>query len=419
MICLRRLRARPRRPRRHPRAYDAVRRNRLGRRVTRATAAAGLQFVIVTDHGDGTRAPDLPDYRNGVLYIDAVEISTQDGHVVALDLPKTPYPLAGEGRDVVDDIHRLGGFAIAAHPGSAKPELRWTAWDAPVDGIEWLNADSEWRDERPWTLARALDDLSVSTATGAGAAARSSRAGHSSLGRALSTASCRRHRRGRCACARGYPPRSASRTTAPARCISRRMPLPSASSRSHCPTSSLTGVAAADARRVLDAIRAGAVYSTIDALAGTGGVQRHCDKRLQHRDDGRDAGARGSCSRRGSTRRRLHDARITLFRNGAPVATGQGMRPRARCSGGTRLSTVLKSPCLVRRDRRPFRGWFRIPIYVGRGPVSVQPVRRRRKIGIAAASVHNALRRRHSPRLDGREERGIRCGHRHHWRTGR
>jgi len=50
--------------------------------VIRAAATAGLKFVIVTDHGDATRAPDLPDYRDGVLYIDAVEISTRDGHLV-------------------------------------------------------------------------------------------------------------------------------------------------------------------------------------------------------------------------------------------------------------------------------------------------------------------------------------------------
>ena len=124
--------------------------------VIRAAATAGLKFVIVTDHGDATRAPDLPDYRDGVLYIDAVEISTRDGHLVALGLPRAPYPLGGEGRDVVDDIHRMGGLAIAAHPGSSKPELQWTDWSASLDGLEWLNADSEWRDERPWTLARAL-----------------------------------------------------------------------------------------------------------------------------------------------------------------------------------------------------------------------------------------------------------------------
>ncbi len=35
--------------------------------VAAAAARAGLHFVILTDHGDGTRPPDPPAYRNGVL----------------------------------------------------------------------------------------------------------------------------------------------------------------------------------------------------------------------------------------------------------------------------------------------------------------------------------------------------------------
>ena len=57
--------------------------------IARAASRAGLNFVILTDHGDGTREPDTPAYRSGVLCIDAVEISTASGHVVALGLPRT------------------------------------------------------------------------------------------------------------------------------------------------------------------------------------------------------------------------------------------------------------------------------------------------------------------------------------------
>jgi hypothetical protein len=106
--------------------------------------------VITTDHGDGTRVPDAPAYRSGVLCIDAVEISTTDGHYVALGLAQTPYRLAGRPRDVIEDVTRFGGFGIAAHPGSPKAALEWTDWEARFDGLEWLNADSEWRDEL-WT----------------------------------------------------------------------------------------------------------------------------------------------------------------------------------------------------------------------------------------------------------------------------
>ncbi|HUE90402.1 MAG TPA: CehA/McbA family metallohydrolase [Vicinamibacterales bacterium] len=115
--------------------------------IAAAGARAGLQFIIFTDHGDGTRVPEPPAYRSGVLCLDGVEISTDHGHYVAIGLSRTPYPLAGHPRDVIADVRRFGGFGIAAHPGSPKAELRWDAWDAPFDGLEWLNADSEWRDE--------------------------------------------------------------------------------------------------------------------------------------------------------------------------------------------------------------------------------------------------------------------------------
>lgn len=122
--------------------------------VAGAAARAGLTFVILTDHGDGTRPPDPPEYIAGVLVLDAVEISTDDGHYVALDMPRAPYPLGGSGDAVVEDVRRLGGFGIAAHPDSPKPALRWTA-AAPFDGLEWINADSEWRNETRGRLVRA------------------------------------------------------------------------------------------------------------------------------------------------------------------------------------------------------------------------------------------------------------------------
>ena len=124
--------------------------------IAAAAAAAGLQFVIVTDHGDGTRAPDPPAYRSGVLVIDAVEVSTTNGHYVAVGVPQMPYRLAGEARDVVEDVTRVDGFGFAAHPTSRREALRWQDWEAPFDGIEWLNTDSEWRDESWTALGRAL-----------------------------------------------------------------------------------------------------------------------------------------------------------------------------------------------------------------------------------------------------------------------
>jgi hypothetical protein len=131
--------------------------------IAAAAAKAGLRFVVFTDHGDATRKPDPPQYRSGVLCLDGVEISTNGGHYVAIDMPASPYPLGGEARDVVEDVRRLGGFGIAAHPDSPKTQLRWTEWNAPFDGIEMLNPDTGWRTwlqqasgDTPWGARRML-----------------------------------------------------------------------------------------------------------------------------------------------------------------------------------------------------------------------------------------------------------------------
>ena len=115
--------------------------------IAAAANRAGLQFVILTDHGDGTRPPEPPSYRSGVLCIDGVEISTEFGHYLAIDLPHTPFRLAGHPQAVIEDVTRFGGFGFIAHPDSTKPDLQWSRWDLPFDGLEWLNADSQWRDE--------------------------------------------------------------------------------------------------------------------------------------------------------------------------------------------------------------------------------------------------------------------------------
>jgi hypothetical protein len=126
------------------------------RQIALAAGRAGLSFVILTDHGDGRRQADAPEYVDGVLVIDGTEVSTTRGHVAALGMKPAPYPLDGEPHAVIEDITRLGGVAIVAHPGSPKEALRWSDWNAPFHGLEWLNGDSEWRDEGVARLAKTL-----------------------------------------------------------------------------------------------------------------------------------------------------------------------------------------------------------------------------------------------------------------------
>jgi hypothetical protein len=238
--------------------------------IASAAARAGLKFIIVTDHGDGTTPPDPPAYLSGVLCIDGVEISTNGGHYVALGMPPSPYPLGGDPAAVVEDVARLGGFGIAAHPDSPKASLAWTDWEAPIDGIEWLNTDSEWRDEsrttlahvflhylvrpgpalasmldRPVTTLKRWDELTKRRPVVALAAHDA----HGGIGRGLEESGARKRTLGT------VPSYEASFRTFSDNVI---LDAP------------LSGDGAKDGRAVIDAIRHGRVFTVIDAIATPG-----------------------------------------------------------------------------------------------------------------------------------------------------
>jgi len=241
--------------------------------IASAAARAGLKFIIFTDHGDGTMPPDPPAYRSGVLCIDGVEISTNGGHYVALGMQPSPYPLGGDPAAVVEDVARLGGFGIAAHPDSPKASLAWTDWEAPIDGIEWLNTDSEWRDETRTTLARvflaylfrppaalaSMLDRPVTTlkrwdelTRRRPVVALAAHDAHGGIGRGVEESGARKRALG------NVPSYEASFRTFSDNVI---LDAP------------LSGDAAKDQRAVIDAIRHGRVFTVIDAMATPGYVR--------------------------------------------------------------------------------------------------------------------------------------------------
>ena len=240
--------------------------------VAAAAARAGLQFIILTDHGDGTRPPDPPAYRSGVLTLDAVELNTAGGHYAALGMPAAPYPFAGSPDAVIEDVARLGGFGIAAHPGSPRPSLRWTDWDAAFDGLEWINGDSEWRDEPRLPIARALATYllrapeAMATLLDRPSAVLEQWDRVALSRRVLAIAGSDAHAR------LGFnqrtdPDRSAIHMplpgyTATFRALSNHIVL----------DAPLSGRAVEDAERLLAALRNGRLYSVIDGLASPGGL---------------------------------------------------------------------------------------------------------------------------------------------------
>jgi hypothetical protein len=110
--------------------------------IAEAAAAAGLQFVILTDHNP-TELP-APRFHAGVLLISGSELSAPAGHVVAVGMSR-PLTKAEREREVFGAVAKRGGRAFIAHPEQKKRP--WTDWAAArkAAGLELYSADSMFR----------------------------------------------------------------------------------------------------------------------------------------------------------------------------------------------------------------------------------------------------------------------------------
>ena len=288
--------------------------------IATAASRAGLQFVVFTDHGDATRTPVPPRYLAGVLCIDAVEISTNAGHYVAIGLPKAPYRLGGEAAAVAEDVRRLGGFGIIAHPDSPKRELAWREWRVAADGVEWLNADSAWRNRswpalvrtvlgywvRPGASLAAMLDRPVLTLSrwDATIAERPMPAfaaldAHGGVGQG-------RVEDGRTGVA-GIPSYQASFESFSTHAVLREPPRADA---------------AADAAAVLEALRAGRSYTVIDGVAAPGWIEVSAERPGGIAQMGESLPGTGA-ARMVVRSPNLAGASIVVLRNGAPMLETQ------------------------------------------------------------------------------------------------
>jgi predicted metal-dependent phosphoesterase TrpH len=120
--------------------------------VTAAAAArAGkLDFIVSTDHNTSSAAGVWGDFAGpDLLIIDGEEITTRNGHYTALGLPAGTWIdwryRAVEGALVrfVQEIHAVGGLAVAAHPLATCVACGWKFGFAGLDAVEVWNG--------PWT----------------------------------------------------------------------------------------------------------------------------------------------------------------------------------------------------------------------------------------------------------------------------
>jgi hypothetical protein len=117
--------------------------------VVAAAKAAGLRFVVVTDHNALT--PEEQGWRDGVLVVQGTEASTPFGHVAALGIPRALTAEERE-REPLAAIAALGGHAVVAHP--LHPRRPFTGWGRGAwRGMEIFSNDTSWGEvvsERSW-----------------------------------------------------------------------------------------------------------------------------------------------------------------------------------------------------------------------------------------------------------------------------
>jgi hypothetical protein len=263
--------------------------------VVAAAKAAGLQFVVVTDHNVLT--PEEQGWRDGVLVVQATEASTAFGHVAALGIPRALLPAERDG-DPLGAIAALGGEAILAHP--LHPRRPFTGWGrGPWRGLEIVSNDTAWGEivaGREWgrvaTAAAALPfDGARAVLALQDDATDELRRFDDELRAARATERRRPARVLLCSAdAHGYPSYEAAFSA-----FSMHLPI------------AFTGDGAADARAVVAALTDGSAACVFDGVAPAGGV------RLAAAREGRELELRVAAPE-------LRPARFTLLRDGAPVA---------------------------------------------------------------------------------------------------
>ncbi len=101
----------------------------------------GLNAVAVTDHNQIEGSLKIAK-ETDFLVIPGMEVSSADGHIVALNLQEL-IPRGLTAGETVDKIHRAGGIAIAVHPYAwFKGSLANHVEDAKFDAVETLNANA-------------------------------------------------------------------------------------------------------------------------------------------------------------------------------------------------------------------------------------------------------------------------------------
>ena len=102
---------------------------------------AGLDFVVVTDHNtlEGKKAYREGAFPRSPLLVFGNEISSSDGHLIALGPETEPPAGLSDSQALIRWIHENKGYAVLAHPVCRKNPWRSLDKISGYDGLEIYN----------------------------------------------------------------------------------------------------------------------------------------------------------------------------------------------------------------------------------------------------------------------------------------
>lgn len=122
-------------------------------KIASIAARNNLDFIIINDH-ETLQGLNDQGYQHGVLVLVGMEVNDHANHYLALNIDKVVKNNTDCPQQVIDEVNRLGGFGIIAHPIEKGSPLYqngltypWTDWNVSgFQGIEIWNYLSQWRD---------------------------------------------------------------------------------------------------------------------------------------------------------------------------------------------------------------------------------------------------------------------------------
>jgi predicted metal-dependent phosphoesterase TrpH len=100
----------------------------------------GLDGIVITDHNAIEGALEALKFATrDFTVIPGIEVSSKEGHILALGIKK-PIEKRIPAKEVIEQIHSLGGIAVAAHPyDMLRGGVRDLVYNLDFDAMEILN----------------------------------------------------------------------------------------------------------------------------------------------------------------------------------------------------------------------------------------------------------------------------------------